>query len=52
MICHGKESAAALQICEDAISTLLMKGIEPLLEQAFKIHADRLHGPMAVVGRA
>ena len=38
MICHWKEPAAALQIRENAISTFSMKGLEPLLEQALKIH--------------
>jgi hypothetical protein len=38
MICHCKEPAAALQIRENAISTLSMKGLKPLLEQALKIH--------------
>jgi hypothetical protein len=38
MICHWEEPAAALQIRENAISTFSMKGLEPLLEQALKIH--------------
>jgi hypothetical protein len=43
MICHWEEPAAALQIRENAISTFSMKGLEPLLEQALKIHVGLLH---------
>jgi len=43
MVCHWKEPAAALQMGENAISTLSMKGLEPLLEQAIKIHVDLSH---------
>src|SRR4051794_3499939 len=43
MICHWKEPAAALQIRENPIPTLSMKALEPLLEQALKIHVGLLH---------
>ena len=43
MVCHWKEPAAALQIRENAISPFSMKGLEPLLEQACKVHVGLLH---------
>jgi hypothetical protein len=39
MVCHRKAAAMALQVRENAISTFSMKGLEPLLEQAFEVHA-------------